>query len=771
MKKWKSRIAAYLSGILLLTSFSMPTMAAEITGTKTNNVNAHNYTNASRWSNPVKSYLMDNGDGTFTRVESSGTSVIIETYNNEGVLQNKKSISNELTKFGGFYSGTEYNFLVFGQNNSEEDDNKEVIRVVQYTKNWEKKGTASLCGANTVGPFDAGSLRMVQYGDMLYVRTSHKMYKSDDGLNHQSNLTFSIDIPSMEITDQFSDVMNINYGYVSHSFNQYITTDDSVLLAADHGDAYPRAVVLIKYKSEAGNQTFIKNSSCNSVNVLKIKGSVGANDTGVALGGLVVSGSSYLTAGNSVAQNDSYSASGVRNIFVTSTSKDDFSEEGTKINWITDYTDKQTNVSNPHLVKFSDDHILLLYTANSKVNYAFLDGEGNIDGEIKTMDGKLSDCVPIVIDDTALWYYTSNSTPVFCQISSDGTSKTFLATNGSDQGASGDNNQGSTGNNNQGSTGDNNQGSTGDNNQGNTGDNNQGNTGDNNQGSTGDNNQGSTGDNNQGSTGDNNQGNTDSNTQNVSLNYNSYQLQVGQTVQLTAKVTGTVATSSNANKVTWSSSNSNIASVDTNGLVKGLKAGAATITVKVNDEEATCKITVKSLVPSRGSASTRGSNSARTTKVTNNTNSQNNTNLGSLPSYVSKGTWKQNSNGTWSFTNSNGTVPKNSWGAIANPYANTSAGQAAFDWFFFDDRGNMRTGWFTDADGNVYYLNESSDGTKGRMMTGWCWVIDETGKQKCYYLNPLSDGTKGKLMVNTTIDGHTVNEKGEWVINGVVQTK
>ena len=56
-------------------------------------------------------------------------------------------------------------------------------------------------------------------------------------------------------------------------------------------------------------------------------------------------------------------------------------------------------------------------------------------------------------------------------------------------------------------------------------------------------------------------------------------------------------------------------------------------------------------------------------------------------------------------------------------------------------------------------------------MTGWCWVTDETGKQKCYYLNPLADGTKGKLMVNTTIDGHTVNEKGEWVINGVVQTK
>ncbi len=728
MKKWKSWVAAYLSGILLLTSFSTPTMAAELTGVQTNNVNGHSYGN---WSSVVKSYLIDNGDGTLTRVEASKESVFIEKYNEDGVLQEKKVIENELPRFGGFYSGDEYNFIVYGQDNGDQDNEKEVIRVVQYTKDWEKKGTASLYGANTVMPFNAGSLRMTQYGDILYVRTSHKMYKSYDGKNHQANLTFTVDIPSMTVKGQVTGVSNIGTGYVSHSFNQFITTDDSVLLAADHGDAYPRAIVLIKYKNPAGTQNF--SSACNAVNVLKFKGGIGANATGAALGGLVSTGSSYLVAGNSVAQDETYNPSNVRNIFVTSTSKDNFSTDGTKINWITSYEDKQTKVSNPYLVKFSDDKVLLLYMINDEINYVFLNAEGEPVGDIKTMEGKLSDCEPIVVDDTAVWYYTSNSTPVFCRINSDGSS---------------------------------------------------------------DDNQGSTGGDNQGSTGGDDQDNSGDNIEHVSLNYNSYQLQVGQTVQLTAKVTGTVATSSNANKVTWSSSNSDIASVDTTGLVKGLKAGAATITVKVNDGEATCKITVKSLAPSRGSASTRGSNSTHTTKVTNNTNSQNNSNtnlgslpsdvsvsnntdnqnnsssnLGSLPNYVSKGTWKQNSNGTWSFTNSNGTVPKNSWGAIANPYANTSAGQAAFDWFFFDDRGNMRTGWFTDADGNVYYLNESSDGTKGRMMTGWCWVTDETGKQKCYYLNPLSDGTKGKLMVNTTIDGHTVNEKGEWVINGVVQTK
>ena len=52
-----------------------------------------------------------------------------------------------------FYSGTDYHFLVFGQNNLEEDDQKEVIRVVKYTKDWERVGAASLYAANTTKPF------------------------------------------------------------------------------------------------------------------------------------------------------------------------------------------------------------------------------------------------------------------------------------------------------------------------------------------------------------------------------------------------------------------------------------------------------------------------------------------------------------------------------------------------------------------------------------------------------------------------------------------
>ena len=113
--------------------------------------------------------------------------------------------------------------------------------------------------------------------------------------------------------------------------------------------------------------------------------------------------------------------------------------------------------------------------------------------------------------------------------------------------------------------------------------------------------------------------------------------------------------------------------------------------------------------------------------------------MSELPDYAVSGTWTQNEDGTWTF--SDGTrVYKSEWAAVFNPYANAAAGQSPYDWFYFDERGCMVTGWFMDVDGKKYYLNPESDGTQGRMVTGWKWI---DGKE-CYF-NEVSDGTKGAL--------------------------
>ncbi len=137
---------------------------------------------------------------------------------------------------------------------------------------------------------------------------------------------------------------------------------------------------------------------------------------------------------------------------------------------------------------------------------------------------------------------------------------------------------------------------------------------------------------------------------------------------------------------------------------------------------------------------------------------------GAMPSYVVTGTWIQNGAGRWMFADNTRTYA-GEWAAVHNPYADTKSGQKEFDWFYFDQEGLMACGWHTDMDGSHYYLNPDSDGTQGRMVTGWKWIDGY-----CYYFNEQSDGTKGALWSQgTTPDGYQVDDSGRWVVDGIPQ--
>ena len=91
----------------------------------------------------------------------------------------------------------------------------------------------------------------------------------------------------------------------------------------------------------------------------------------------------------------------------------------------------------------------------------------------------------------------------------------------------------------------------------------------------------------------------------VALNKTTLTLDTGKTSNLKA----TVYPSNAANKkCTWSSSNTSVATVDSNGKVTAKKAGTATITVKTsNGKTATCKVTVNLPAPQiTGLANTTG---------------------------------------------------------------------------------------------------------------------------------------------------------------------
>ena len=373
------------------------------------NVNDQDYV---QWSDTVKSYLTVCDNGNYMRVQSGAIKgkLLVEYYSSDFEPLSTKLIDNELPIFGAFYdSGNNY-YVLSGQENPKQNDSLEVFRITKYDKNWNKIKSCGLYGANTTVPFDAGSARMTHSGDHLLVRTCHEMYKSSDGNNHQSNVTIEVDMPSMTITDSYTGIMNVDYGYVSHSFNQFIKTDGNHIVALDHGDAHPRSAVLVKYNSDFTTGKFFPSyfEQVSNIDVVTYPEYTSGhyNYTGAAIGGFDVSSSSYIVAQSTV-DLDYINTSKTRNVYVSAVSKD---LSLNKLNKITSYAEGTDSASAPQLVKINDNSFLLLWTRDTKVSCVKLNADGTVNGSIHTFDGSLSDCQPVIKNGRAVWYvYDKNN--------------------------------------------------------------------------------------------------------------------------------------------------------------------------------------------------------------------------------------------------------------------------------------------------------------------------------------------------------------------------
>lgn len=451
-------------GFALLLTFAMVLMlpgtvwaADSDRPTISNNIYNQNY--ITRPSSTVNSYLFENENGGLTRVEyipgaykwvysngkwiqeeSSSAWILAENYSSNFVFQRSWSIPMELDIWGGFFAGENFNFLVFGQINSEEDDSKEVIRVVKYSKDWKRLGQASLYGANTTIPFRAGSLRMTEYGGELYIRTSHQMYKSNEGVNHQANLTLAIHESDMMVTDSADKVNNYGSNYVSHSFNQFILIDqEKRIVALDHGDAYPRSAEMTVFAAKAGTTNITKGKS-KYVTIQNFPGEIGDNTTGASLGGLAETSSGYVVVYNYDGKGNTNTVAN-RRVYFAYVDKNS-PKEGIY------YVDQSSGVSGyfngatadtkiisspgamtPVLAPTSLEGGYILW--NSSHVFGFGDDElhfatysdGGRVGEVKTATAPLSDCQPIYYNGKVVWYVTDNTRPIFYTLDDSGVSK------------------------------------------------------------------------------------------------------------------------------------------------------------------------------------------------------------------------------------------------------------------------------------------------------------------------------------------------------------
>jgi len=372
-----------------------------------------------RWKTPVTSYLVANGDQTLSVIEA-GSSISIETYDLQFRLLARKTIEPELPLFGGFFSGEKYNYIAFGQENREQNDNKEVIRIVRYDKQFNRIDSVSVKGGEsfTVVPFHAGSGRMAEHGDTLVFHTARLRYKTPDGLNHQSQLTIVVDTSTMTVTNHLG---RFQENHVSHSFDQYVLFDGNRHVLLDHGDAYPRSIVLSR---QSGN-------SYNTVSMFDIPGKIGANMTGVSVGGFEMSSTSYIVAMNTVDHSlvQEYTDTEMvglpmdqRDIILSVVPRNNLSPQAVTQRTIAKYAGTDNIASIPHLVKVSDNRFLVMWQeydsyGRSSLKYVTVDQDGVPIGSIRSLDHFwLSECKPIVADGKVIWYANFLQSRIFYTI-------------------------------------------------------------------------------------------------------------------------------------------------------------------------------------------------------------------------------------------------------------------------------------------------------------------------------------------------------------------
>lgn len=413
IKKEKNKMKKLLSVFIVLCMvLVMVPVSASAAGTcvayKGDNIEDQNY---SRWASPVKSYLTQCSDGRLMRVQANYNleGVLVEYYDSSYNLLSSEFLLPELPIFGGFYESASNYYLITGQTNYDEINTTEVYRITKYDKSWKRLGSASVYGANTTVPFDAGVARMAMCGKMLFVHTAHEMYTAYDGFNHQANVTISLDTSTMTIVKAKTSVSNNSTGYVSHSFNQFIQVKDNKIVTLDHGDAYPRSIVMLEHRNDAAQGQFGNVSA--QTDILTFPGVIGDNDTGATIGGFEYSNSTYLIAGNTVEQDSTYESNRTRNIFVAV--KD---SSGVKINKITSYPEGSETTNTPHLVKIDNNRFMLLWSRSNMVYYTELDANGNKTSSIYMMDGNLSDCKPVVIGDKLVWYVWNGTEITFNEV-------------------------------------------------------------------------------------------------------------------------------------------------------------------------------------------------------------------------------------------------------------------------------------------------------------------------------------------------------------------
>lgn len=386
-------------------------------------------------------YTINNGDGTVSTLVAKDDIITVERFAADGSLVSSKAIEWELPIFGTFLDSGSHFYLAFGMDNLDEKDDQEVWRIVQYDRDWNRLGSASVTGGEsfTTVPFDLTVARMAVSGDgkTLALHAARRWYAIEDGRRHQANFTITVNTADMKV---LSVSRKFDKNHVSHSFGQFVRYDGDEMVTVDHGDASPRAFVLY--------------DKLDSAELFRFAGGYGDNVTNAIGSGLEISEGGYLFLGCSTPQKD-YSAEMVGtpwNVFLTYTAKEvkeptppwpkgstrtsltilpggsqyrvswrdpdgmtthfgtfDIEEElTTTFTWL---THSNTTIDCARLVKLNDNSFIAMWQEKDgeDIHYQRLDGKGQLVGQEQVYPHAIMPPTdPVVIDGDICWVQRSS---------------------------------------------------------------------------------------------------------------------------------------------------------------------------------------------------------------------------------------------------------------------------------------------------------------------------------------------------------------------------
>ena len=380
------------------------------------NISGHDYT---IWTQPIFSNLVPLEEGGWMRVQTTVDrldQVRIEYYDADFHLTERFSVPRMLPDYGGFYHASDgCYYLITADTMATPAGETLKFDIAKYNTDWKLLSHVQTVGDDVIKALYAGNVRCADDGKRMIIHTTRQMQSG-----HQSNYSMELDMENMKLTYDGG-----GRAYTSHSFNQFVLLDEGDIVMLNHGDGWPRTVVLNRLSSSGRNARLDMVSCYSDLGEADPEDMIYVNYTGVAVGGFVQSSTHYIVAYNTINQDNWYDIAlsrktsmheTARNIKLAAVPKDDMYEESILNVDVTDYPDDGVSAGNPYLVPIGGDRFLLIWTQGENLHYVFVDGTGALIGKEYETEGHLSDCEPVVSDGKVWWYTWENSDVRFYSI-------------------------------------------------------------------------------------------------------------------------------------------------------------------------------------------------------------------------------------------------------------------------------------------------------------------------------------------------------------------